>query len=209
MGRRWWRQRIWEKLMQEELGMVGRHGEFHTSLSHAQPWVPCKSTGSITAFRCRLLWRAVRMLATEGTAWCSRGPVTFCIWLQHRWEAPLKVPGASCLIGPFIRQLPEMERWRQMGGCAPLQASHPATMKQNRSLGGCSLVPNVPPNGITLCSVSGSECEEWRSILSRIFCVSSHVKKLGHPDSQGGRVFTLFLFSFCLAWRQPVERIAW
>lgn len=73
MGRRWWRQRVWEKLAQEELGMVGRHGEFHASLSHAQPWVPCKSTGSITASRCRLLWRAVRMLAMEGTAWCSLG----------------------------------------------------------------------------------------------------------------------------------------
>lgn len=47
---------------------VGRHGEFHASPSHAQPWVPCKSTGSITASRCRLLWRAIRMLTLEGTA---------------------------------------------------------------------------------------------------------------------------------------------
>lgn len=87
-----------------------------------------------------------------------------------------------------------------MGGCAPLQASHPATMKQKRSLGGCSLVPNVPPNGIMLCSISGSKCERnGKVFLDRIFCVSSPVKKLGHTDSQGGRVFTLFLSSFCLA----------
>lgn len=63
-----------------------------------------------------------------------------------------------------------------MGGCAPLQASHPATMKQKRSLRGCSLVPNVPPNGITLCIVSGSKCERNGEVFlerQNLLCVFS------------------------------------
>lgn len=123
VGRRWWRQRVWGKLVQEELGKIGRHGEFHTSLTHAQPWVPCKSTGSIAASCCHLLWRAIRMLATEGTAWCSLGAgdilhmiaaqvggppkVSQCqlsvwaIYLSTPWDGEVEADGRLCTFTGF------------------------------------------------------------------------------------------------------------
>lgn len=112
-GRRWWSQRVWGKLVQEELGKIGRHGEFHASLSYAQPWVPCKSTGSITASRCRLLWRAIRMLATEGTAWCSLGAGDILHMIAAQVGGPpegVPVP-AVCLGYLSINSL----RWRGGG----------------------------------------------------------------------------------------------
>lgn len=46
-----------------------------------------------------------------------------------------------------------------MGGCSPLQARNSATLKQKHSLGGCSLAPNVLPNGMVFSSVLESGFE--------------------------------------------------
>lgn len=103
------------------------------------------------------------------------GPVTFCIWLQHRWEAPWRCPSASCLFGPFIHQLPEMERWRPMGGCAPLQASHPATMKQKTQPGRLFSCAKCTSKWHYALQHFGRQMwEEWRSILRQnLLCVFS------------------------------------
>lgn len=136
--------------------MAKWHRAFRACLNHCQPCVLCKAIGS-TASCCHQLWRAIRMLAMEGTAWHSLEASD----ILHDFNTggrPVNTPQSQ--LSPWaIRQLAEMERWRQMEGCSPLQAWTSATLRQKHNLGGYSLVPNVPPHGMMLSSILESKFE--------------------------------------------------
>lgn len=198
------------KLVQEELGRLEDMENFTPLLAMPSPGYRYESTGSITASAAVCCGGPSGSCPGRVQLDARWGPMTFCIWLQHRWEAPEGAPvPAVCLGHLSISSL----RWRvEAYGelCTFTRASHPATMKQKRSLGGCSLVPNVHSKWHYALQHFGRQIlKEWRSILRQNLCVSSPVKKLGHAEFSRRRgIHSVSLF-ICLAWKLPVDRIAW
>lgn len=119
---------------------------------------------STTASRCHQPQRASGCLPPKvqlGTHW---GPLDILHVIAAQVGGPEKAPWSQLSVWA-TRQLPEMERWRQMEGCARFQASNPATQRRKHSPGGCSLVPNGPPNGLMLSSMWRSGCKSCGEIF--------------------------------------------
>lgn len=91
------------------------------------------------------------MLASEGTDWRTSGACGILHMITAQVGGPVEAPQAQLSLWA-MGQLPEMERWRHVGGCSPVLASKSAALRQNLSLGGRSRVPRGPPNGIMLSS---------------------------------------------------------
>lgn len=84
-----------------------------------------------------------------------------------------------------------------MGGRSPLQARNSATLRQKHSLGGCSLFPNVPPNGLMLSSILESKFESSGVDILRhkSLRVSSGEINVGHTGFHPCGVLALVFIS--------------